>query len=91
MCGDKEYSVPSTAQSLRPVWNRSRKDAGNRGLQSVPLKKTESERMREGEMEAGCGGMWEGMRGISHSEHRFPAPSLKEGCRKPVLAVWEDS
>ena len=25
----------------------------------------------------------------SHSEHRFPAPSLKEGCRKPVLGVWE--
>ena len=22
-----------------------------------------------------------------HSEHRFPAPSLKEGCRKPVLGV----
>ena len=26
----------------------------------------------------------------AHSEHRFPAPSsLKEGCRKPVLGVWE--
>ena len=25
----------------------------------------------------------------SHSEHRFPAPSAKEGCRKPVLGVWE--
>jgi len=23
-----------------------------------------------------------------HSEHRFPAPSSKEGCRKPVLGVW---
>ena len=22
-----------------------------------------------------------------HSEHRFPAPSLKEGCREPVLGV----
>ena len=22
-----------------------------------------------------------------HSEHRFPAPSSKEGCRKPVLGV----
>ena len=22
-----------------------------------------------------------------HSEHRFPAPSIKEGCRKPVLGV----
>ena len=26
-----------------------------------------------------------------HSEHRFPAPALKEGCRKPVLEVWVDS
>ena len=25
---------------------------------------------------------------LPHSEHRFPAPSLKEGCRKPVLGVW---
>ena len=25
----------------------------------------------------------------AHSDHRFPAPSLKEGCRKPVLGVWE--
>ena len=26
----------------------------------------------------------------THSEHRFPAPStLKEGCRKPVLGVWD--
>ena len=24
---------------------------------------------------------------VAHSEHRFPAPSLKEGCRKPVLEV----
>ena len=24
----------------------------------------------------------------THSEHRFPAPSSKEGCRKPVLGVW---
>ena len=24
----------------------------------------------------------------THSEHRFPAPS-SEGCRKPVLGVWE--
>ena len=24
-------------------------------------------------------------RTLSHSEHRFPAPSLKEGCRKPML------
>ena len=24
----------------------------------------------------------------AHSEHRFPAPS-KEGCRKPVLGVWD--
>ena len=23
----------------------------------------------------------------THSEHRFPAPSSKEGCRKPVLGV----
>ena len=23
-----------------------------------------------------------------HSEHPFPAPSLKEGCLKPVLGVW---
>ena len=23
----------------------------------------------------------------AHSEYRFPAPSLKEGCRKPVLGV----
>ena len=23
----------------------------------------------------------------SHSEHRFPAPSSKEGCRKPVLGI----
>ena len=23
-----------------------------------------------------------------HSEHRFPAPSSKEGCRKPVFGVW---
>ena len=28
-------------------------------------------------------------RKLSHSEHRFPVPSLKEGCRKPVLGVWE--
>ena len=25
---------------------------------------------------------------VPHSEHRFPAPSSKEGCRKPVLGVW---
>ena len=25
---------------------------------------------------------------VAHSEHRFPAPSLKEGCRKPMLRVW---
>ena len=25
----------------------------------------------------------------AHSEHRFPAPSSREGCRKPVLGVWE--
>ena len=24
---------------------------------------------------------------FTHSEHRFPAPSSKEGCRKPVLGV----
>ena len=24
----------------------------------------------------------------AQSEHRFPAPSLKEGCRKPVRGVW---
>ena len=24
----------------------------------------------------------------THSEHRFLAPSSKEGCRKPVLGVW---
>ena len=24
---------------------------------------------------------------VSHSEHRFPAPSSKERCRKPVLGV----
>ena len=24
----------------------------------------------------------------SHSEHRFPAPSSKKGCRKPLLEVW---
>ena len=23
-----------------------------------------------------------------HSEHRFPAPSSKEGCHKPVLGIW---
>ena len=27
----------------------------------------------------------------AHSDNRFPAPSLKEGCRKPVLGVWEGS
>ena len=27
-------------------------------------------------------------RAASHSEHRFPAPTSKEGCRKPVLGVW---
>ena len=26
-------------------------------------------------------------RNCIHSDHRFPAP--KEGCRKPVLGVWE--
>ena len=25
----------------------------------------------------------------AHSEHRFPAPSSKEGCRKQVLGVWD--
>ena len=25
---------------------------------------------------------------VPHSKHRFPAPSSKEGCRKPVLGVW---
>ena len=25
---------------------------------------------------------------VAHTEHRFLAPSLKEGCRKPVLGVW---
>ena len=27
-------------------------------------------------------------RSQAHSEHRFPAPFSKEGCRKPVLGVW---
>ena len=27
-------------------------------------------------------------RSFPHSEHRFPAPFSKEGCRKPVLGVW---
>ena len=32
---------------------------------------------------------WSGGRGVTpHSEHRFPAPSSKEGCRKPVFGVW---
>ena len=26
--------------------------------------------------------------GGAHSEHRFPAPSLKEGCRKAVFGGW---
>ena len=25
---------------------------------------------------------------VSHSKHRFPAPSSKEGCGKPVLGLW---
>ena len=26
-----------------------------------------------------------------HSKHRFPAPFLDEGCRKPVLGVWDSA
>ena len=27
-------------------------------------------------------------RSVPHSEHRFLAPSSKDGCHKPVLGVW---
>ena len=35
-----------------------------------------------------CGSCFCWLGFFPHSEHRFPAPSSKEGCRKPVLGVW---
>ena len=43
------------------------------------------------EVLAGAGIPGGGGRGRPHSEHRFPAPSLKERCRKPVLGVWRET
>ena len=53
---------------------------GGRERQRHREREGETETHREVEMEG------ETERG-EHSEHRFPAPSSKEGCRKPVLGV----